>query len=197
MKAEPPGHLPFPPFTDWFGWSEKQRNHDELRCDQKQSPSMISICYSKYWHLHSHPSWRHFCRDFEGIILRKNRVEVHVQFRDPHCYTKIWINLVCWKLTTIILFNQGTLPQGAAISYTGVVLRNMATVSSAYHYCQCKHTHVLLPRLSTSTIHHHAYKERSYVQHLQICSHTLSDQSWPNHTYMYIYICIYTDYCIY
>ena len=150
MKAEIPGHLPFPPFTDWFGWSEIQRNHEQLRCHQKQSPSICSMCYRKY-HLHSHPSWSDLFIDFEGIILRKNNIPVHMQFRDPNCHVETWY---VEKLNNSILANQGRQPQDAAICYTGAVLLDMKRTSSACHHCQCKDTHVLLPKLFVCVVGH-------------------------------------------
>ena len=80
-ESRDPRPLAVPSFhIYWFGWSGIQRNHEHLRCHQKQSPSICSMCYSKY-HLHLHPSWSDLFIDFEGIILRKNNIPVHMQFR--------------------------------------------------------------------------------------------------------------------
>lgn len=68
-ESRDPRPLAVPSFhIYWFGWSEIQRNHEKSRYHQKQSPSICSMCYSKY-HLHSHPSWSDLFIDFEGIIL--------------------------------------------------------------------------------------------------------------------------------
>ena len=76
-----------------------------------------------------------------------------MQFRDPNCYVETWY---VEKLNTSILANQGTQPQDAAICYTGAVLLDMKRESSACHNCQCKDTHVLLPKLFVCVVGHGA-----------------------------------------